>query len=153
MHTDPHEGSMKIAPWIPIIRVLRPSSVMCPLWLSWISNWSMIYCSSLRLRRPMKSLTRVIQTWIIIFWQFTFGLDISASPFWGSGCAAVWFLYGFSCDLRVLFREANCDRASRGREANVRGEKLDECYNFWFIYKTCLAGNQNPLKLHTVTSP
>ena len=34
------------------------------------------------------------------------------------------------------------------REANVRGDKFDECYSFWFIYKTCLTGNQNPLKLH-----
>ena len=50
--------------------------------------------------------------------------------------------------LAVLFREANWDRASRGREANVRGDKFDECYNFWFIYKTCLIGDQNPLKLH-----
>ena len=73
-----------------------------------------------------------------------------APPIWGCGWAAttVWFLYGFSYDLRVLFREANWDRASRGREANVRGDKFDEWYNFWFIYKTCLIGNQNPLKLH-----
>ena len=30
----------------------------------------------------------------------------------------------------------------------MRGDKFDECYNFWFIYKTCLIGDQNPLKLH-----
>ena len=37
------------------------------------------------------------------------------------------------------------------REANEREEKSvmnHECYNFLFIYETCLTGNQNPLKLH-----
>ena len=73
-----------------------------------------------------------------------------ALPIWGCGCAvaAVWFLYGFSCDLRVLFREANWDRASRGKRSKREREKFDECYNFWFIYKTYLTSNQNPLKLH-----
>lgn len=69
-YSNPRAERMTIVPWIPIIRASRPSPRMCTLWSHWMSSWSWIYCC--RVRCPMKSLTWVIQTWVIFFWQFTF---------------------------------------------------------------------------------
>ena len=103
------------------------------------------------------------------------GLDISVPPIWGwigrdeirerrrqvgldekkrrrfevvgvwlsSSCMALAVIWGFF----FFERQIETEQAEVEKQT-CTVEKFDECYNFWCIYKTCLAGNQNPLKLH-----
>ena len=100
-----------------------------------------------------------------------------APSIWGCECVGLWGFVGAlgsegfvglrrRCginDLRVFFREAATSKWSREvekqtwerrkaeKEKRRKKEKAWEWFNFLFIYKTCLTGNQKSLKLHQRT--
>ena len=63
-------------------------------------------------------------------------------------CGINCLIWGFCLERQTEQWANKVERQRSKRETGEKAEKRDGCFNFLFIYKTGLTGNQKPLKLH-----